>query len=44
MDEINFILPALKDIVVLNAGCCCQIHIPQGYAYGPKLIVIEEPV
>jgi hypothetical protein len=43
MNEIKFIFPALEDLILLNAGCCCEIHIPQGYAYGPKLIVTIPP-
>lgn len=43
MNEIKFIFPALEDLVLLNAGCCCQVHIPEGYAYGTKLIIIESP-
>jgi hypothetical protein len=43
MDEIKFIFPALEDLVLLSAGCCCEIRVPQGYVWGPKLTIIIEP-
>ncbi len=40
MEEINFILPALDDLVQLNNGCCCEVTVVgHGYAYGTKLVV-----
>jgi len=44
MDAIKFIFPAIEELILLNAGCCCQIYIPEGYAFGPKLILNFAPL
>lgn len=44
MNEIKFIFPAIEEIILLNAGCSCQIYIPEGYAFGPKLILNFAPL
>jgi hypothetical protein len=44
MDEINFIFPSLEQLILLNAGCACEIIVTgHGYVWGPKLTIIIEP-
>jgi hypothetical protein len=44
MIRVNFIFPAVKELVLLADGCACEIIVTgHGWVHGTKLTVIDPP-